>query len=656
MKSYFTFGLLFANLITYTQIVCDFSDDYSDVAPWTYFYNVSPLVGACITADQDGTLSIAGGIVDFDTLIDANDTRYYRDLGFTLSDESWIANFEFTPTDLGTSGGVDRAAAIIFALSAGIESPFNEAYDNCDISVQDGIMVVYSTDLTPTPSTTGFYIYYKDGDVWGYSACLPATIGSTYYCTLQRASSTKVNLFLYSDAERTDLINSINCLDIPAEIGGLYVLQHGNFPWGSYTRAITGYLDNTCIYTSDPIGFITGPLTSCESGDNPLYIFEGELIEDIVWELPASVDYTIFGDDSIVVNDWGGAGDITITVEVTVGCDTETYTYLVEVNPSDSTSEIITICYGDTISVFGTDVSDTGVFTHTFTAITGCDSIHTVIVELNDTIYTSEILTICEGDTVLIFGDPVYLEGIYSETYPSTGGCDSTHSIIVEFTDLFETYETISICDGEIAMIFGEPESEAGDYSQSYFSVSGCDSIHTITLEIFPPIDVYFPTDTVTCGPDGITLSPIITGIDFTIVWTPGGILSCDDCPNPFVIPNESGWYYITITDNNGCTQMDSVYVDVDLAALIELPNAFSPNNDGINDIFNILESGVCNINYFRIYNRWGEMIFETFDSNLGWDGTYKTVDQEIGTYVYVVDAICENTKLLLTGNVTLVR
>jgi gliding motility-associated-like protein len=86
------------------------------------------------------------------------------------------------------------------------------------------------------------------------------------------------------------------------------------------------------------------------------------------------------------------------------------------------------------------------------------------------------------------------------------------------------------------------------------------------------------------------------------------------------------------------------------------VPNAFSPNNDGVNDVFIPLNYGLLNYE-FRIYNRWGELIFETNDTTKGWDGYYNGVEQELDVYVYVVSGNGEDgVHYSKQGNFTLVR
>ena len=89
---------------------------------------------------------------------------------------------------------------------------------------------------------------------------------------------------------------------------------------------------------------------------------------------------------------------------------------------------------------------------------------------------------------------------------------------------------------------------------------------------------------------------------------------------------------------------------------VIDVPNAFSPNSDGQNDVFFARGSGVDRLD-LKIYNRWGELMFESNNIAIGWDGTHKGVPQEMEVYVFILDAqLADGNRVFKKGNVTLVR
>lgn len=111
-----------------------------------------------------------------------------------------------------------------------------------------------------------------------------------------------------------------------------------------------------------------------------------------------------------------------------------------------------------------------------------------------------------------------------------------------------------------------------------------------------------------------------------SFVWTPSTGLSCNNCANPVARPLETTTYTVVATDANGCTDTDSVRILVEDIGSIFVPNAFSPNGDGENDLFAIFGARPEYMRefYLTIYDRWGEKIFETNDPTFTWDGSFK--------------------------------
>ena len=149
-----------------------------------------------------------------------------------------------------------------------------------------------------------------------------------------------------------------------------------------------------------------------------------------------------------------------------------------------------------------------------------------------------------------------------------------------------------------------------------------------------------------------------------SIFWTPGDQLSCDRCPDPIVRPFEDQSYLITAYDVNGCVGDAEVFIEVDKNRNVFLPNAFSPNGDGINDEFRVFTGvGVQNVNYVRIFDRWGNLIYEQTDIEPDvsgiptWDGFFQGKPMDPYVYVYLIEVEFEDeVTLLYRGDITLMR
>ncbi len=147
------------------------------------------------------------------------------------------------------------------------------------------------------------------------------------------------------------------------------------------------------------------------------------------------------------------------------------------------------------------------------------------------------------------------------------------------------------------------------------------------------------------------------------LVWTPSTALSCDDCLSPIANPTENTVYTLSVTDANGCTASASTLVRVDPARNVYIPTAFSPNGDGLNDNFTVFGSnGVVQVERLLIADRWGDIVFDRSDfapsdPSLGWDGIFKSKPMNVGTYVYYVEVLFEDGRILsYKGDFTLLR
>ena len=170
------------------------------------------------------------------------------------------------------------------------------------------------------------------------------------------------------------------------------------------------------------------------------------------------------------------------TADGCVSSDTVTVTVLSNI----MTSENIDICEGDTAVVFGNSVTMSGMFSETFMSQNGCDSTHTITVGVLPNIETSEEIGICDGETVTVFGNPVDTAGVFSETFTAQNGCDSTHTITVTVFPTYHIIEDLLICEGDTAFVFGNPVTMPGEFSDTLETVNGCDSILTVGVGVIP--------------------------------------------------------------------------------------------------------------------------------------------------------------------------
>lgn len=140
-----------------------------------------------------------------------------------------------------------------------------------------------------------------------------------------------------------------------------------------------------------------------------------------------------------------------------------------------------------------------------------------------------------------------------------------------------------------------------------------------------------------------------------TFSWTPASSLSGKYLSNPLANPEISTKYVVTGKTEWGCYTKDSIDVNVAEDAVLNIPNAFAPGS--INSVFKVSRRGIAQLLTFRIYDRWGVIVYEGKDIDAGWDGNYKGVPQPVGVYVYEITAKTHLGKVVSkVGNLTLLR
>jgi gliding motility-associated-like protein len=192
---------------------------------------------------------------------------------------------------------------------------------------------------------------------------------------------------------------------------------------------------------------------------------------------------------------------------------------------------------------------------------------------------------------------------------------------------------------------------------------NGCTSLVTddVFVKIVPPLKVtVLPKDSVVAEGDQIQLNAISIGTSYK--WTNSFTLSNPDIPNPVAVIPEGSigniyTYTVTASTSTGCKGVASATLKVYKGPDIYVPTGFTPNADGKNDKFYPITIGIRKINYFRVFNRWGQMVFSSTSFNEAWDGKLGGIEQPSGVYVWMVQGITRDNKVITKkGTVTLIR
>ena len=187
------------------------------------------------------------------------------------------------------------------------------------------------------------------------------------------------------------------------------------------------------------------------------------------------------------------------------------------------------------------------------------------------------------------------------------------------------------------------------DYGPCILSVA--DDVR-ITMQ--PPVTAFAGNDTVAVS--GLPHQLMASG-GVNYLWSPVSVLNNASVANPLATLRQDTRFTVLVTDVAGCKASATVLVKVYNGITYYLPNAFSPNGDGLNEVFRPIPAGIISTEYFRIFSRYGQLIFETSQPMKGWDGTFKGIKQPIGNYVWSIKGMGSDGKVVeKKGNVLLVR
>lgn len=286
------------------------------------------------------------------------------------------------------------------------------------------------------------------------------------------------------------------------------------------------------------------------------------------------------------------------------------------------------------------------------------DTTNIAVTVLPDIQTTLASLRTCADMPVVILGQTTATPGTYQLSLEAANGCDSivTQQLIV-IPEII-TLETREFCFGDSLMVKDSLFTQSGELCQTATGAQGCDSTHCIrVLErpqvLVPALDTLYGNigQTITLnGPNGFS--------DYS--WTPGDP-ACPDCQDLEFVPDSSGLYTFTlgVRDGFGClgTTVGRVFVFPPcMLNNVQIPNAFTPNGDMINDNFAVVpHEGSEVIGSLIVWNRWGQKIF-IGDAATGWDGMHEGKPAPNDVYTYRIEVICDGRPEAVFGNVTLVR
>ena len=408
------------------------------------------------------------------------------------------------------------------------------------------------------------------------------------------------------------------------------------------------------------------------------------------------------------------------------GCDSTAYLDL-SIHDTIIRQEAISICQGDSVFIFGQYESEEMTVSKVFVSSEGCDSLHMVqliVVPLPPASF--DTISLCQGDTLYLFGKEVTTSADLSTISSGQNGCDSTAFVHIQSIPVATSTLAFTLCPQDSVYFAGQWIAKSGSYPQFLQAQNGCDSLITALVTVLDEVDnpswsidcdnlvievevdaqapwsilwdngdttahtFYSDASTATLNlmaepdcerqfvldlpalpdiqdlidPGDTTVqagSPISMdlGLDpnlWSVEWSPAHIVNCDTCTQVLITTLENTEVTIVFTHATGCVFQTAFAIRIsDIGFYI--PNAFSPNGDGNNDVWKPFVGPGKTINRCSIYDRWGDLVFQSDDPDFAWNGFFNGQLAPTAVYTYVISYREDTQKdQIISGDLTLLR
>ncbi|MEZ2442151.1 PKD domain-containing protein [Chitinophaga sp. RCC_12] len=555
----------------------------------------------------------------------------------------------------------------------------------------DGTVLTSTTPVSPAHTYTKAGIYYPRVSLLDNQGCVVKAAGNDKIIVDQTIADFATNDFqvcgggevtftnksktLTKDSLALDFTNAWD-FGVPGNPGNSATTVNGLFnypqPGTTHVKLVVtsayGCIDEKIlpvVIPPQPVAVIAPVLPLCVSGKVQLSGSDSKNIPGTKWhwQIGTGQTYDVPVPPEILLNSTG-----TIPVVLTItnsdgSCPSETTAQMIVhpspvLNPSPVTA---TICRGAALQLQANTTAN---------------------VAVNWTDYNISDLTSVSPQAT------PDIDTVYRVTATNEYGCTNTGEIAVTVTQPFKIYaQDAEICAGESVKM-----NAGGALRYQWVPARGLNRTDIADPVASPDGNITYQvvgynnstcfTDTalakvyvravpvVNAGPDmviatGSVIPLPVTGSGDIIKteWTPVTGLSCYDCLTPTATPTDDITYHVKVTNQFGCVSTDDVAIKLVCdEGNVFIPNTFSPNGDGQNDVFYVRGRGMQSIRIFRIFNRWGQLVFErtgvnTNDPSSGWDGRYKGAILNPDVFVYYVEVVCDKGAVnLLKGNITLIR
>lgn len=331
-------------------------------------------------------------------------------------------------------------------------------------------------------------------------------------------------------------------------------------------------------------------------------------------------------------------------------------TIVVSLSPSDTVPTLIEICIGDSVFLQNEWQTQPGFYYDLNTGSNCNQYTETEVRYFNiDTSFVQA--TICSGDSLFLSNNWQTQPDVYYDLVPATS-CDEVLATELFLNSLDTNTVSEVICDGDSIFLNGAWQFNTGTYYDRIHGV-GCDEIVETILQVNPLPIANAGSDLTISYEQILTLEADDAAPGAQFLWSSSNNLTSTNQGITVEVLSPVEVYYLQVLEGS-CASYDTVLIyGIPMNLGIWVPNAFTPNSDGINDVFKIINSDEFKLITIKIYNRWGELIFYDEGTNPIWTGDYeKGENGPNASYVYDIEGqpYGDTSPIKLSGTLTLIR
>ncbi|RYZ51132.1 MAG: gliding motility-associated C-terminal domain-containing protein [Sphingobacteriales bacterium] len=345
------------------------------------------------------------------------------------------------------------------------------------------------------------------------------------------------------------------------------------------------------------------------------------------------------------------------TFTPTSNCDSITTLELI-VKPVHHVVIDSNVCHAQVPVIWnGQSYAATGNYTQNYTSSLNCDSTVTLNLHVSQAPATLQPKEVSDCGTVVYKGNSYNTNVTVKDTVYNAWGCDSTYQNVY-IKVLHDYVDTIKaeICAYQNYEWIGDTYNQSGMYRKQFTSAKGCDSTVNLDLTVWnvSQVSISHNLDDVPCMDDSITVTGY-GGVSYT--WKLNGVEVGTGDQGIIPLGNRQNQIVLLGTDEHSCESNANIMIEAIACCDLMIPNAFSPNGDGLNDKFGPETIGNPREFKMMIFNRFGQLLFTSLSVNNKWDGSYLGKPCEMGTYFFKVISKCTNdVETNYKGDITLIR